>query len=203
MKKTPFKRIIQYMVITYLGGNYFKIQSGEFVVLVDPTNARSFKGSNVVLNTIKSSAVTEDKENADLVWIENQGEYEVKGTHIVGYHAEKEAEEKTCFLFKLEDISVGILGQLTEEPSPEIVENLSEVDILIIPGGGKPFLSESSAAKLARQMEPAIIIPGLFENSPKKFASELSQNLNVEEKFVVKKKDISPGAMKLVCLSAK
>ena len=85
----------------------------------------------------------------------------------------------------------------------EIIENLSEVDVLIIPGGGKPFFSEVSAAKLVRQMEPGIVIPSFFENQPKKFASELSQTLSMEEKLVIKKKDISPGAMKLICLSAK
>lgn len=189
------------MVITYQGGNYFKIQSGDFIVLIDPSNARSLKGSNIVLNTVKPPAI--EKEDADTVWIENQGEYEVGGVHINGYRSNGEDEEKTAYIFELEDISVGVLGQITEEPSPDIIENLSEIDILIIPAGGKPFLSEQSAAKLIRQMEPGVIIPSLFENSPKKFAAEISQSPNLEEKLVIKKKDIAPGAMKLVCLSSK
>ena len=72
------------MIITYQGGNYFKIQSGDFVLLVDPDNARSFKGASVVLNTLKPPLVAAPAESEGLVWIENQGEYEIKGTRISG-----------------------------------------------------------------------------------------------------------------------
>ena len=42
------------MVITYQGDNYFRFQSGDLTLLVDPTNQRAFKGAGVVLSTIST-----------------------------------------------------------------------------------------------------------------------------------------------------
>lgn len=186
------------MVITYQGENYFKIQSGNFSILIDPVNARSLRGANLILNTLKPAAV---ENESDAVWIDNEGEYEVEGVRILGLHTEYEKEtEKTAYVFTLEDIRVGVLGHLTKETSPGLLEKIGETDILILPGGGNPFIGENLAAKIIRQFEPSVIIPSLFKDSPKKLMSELSQNPAPEEKFVVKKKDLSANSMKFVYL---
>lgn len=191
------------MVITFQGGNYFKIQSGEFSVLIDPSNARSLKGSSIVLNTLKPPMVEGEPDNG-YIWIENQGEYEVQGVPVTGYHVEYEGGvEKTAYVFVLEGIRIAVFGNMTKDPKPELLENMEKIDVLIIPGGGKPYLAENSAAKIVRQLEPCIIIPSLFNSHPKKFFGELSQNPSIEEKLVLKKKDLSPNAMKIVYLSEK
>lgn len=191
------------MVITYQGDNYFKIQSGSFTALIDPTNSRSLKGANLILNTTKPTSVSlgKDKETASSSWIDNQGEYEVEGTRVLGVSTQNNnSKENTAYLFEIEGMKIGILGHITKEPTPEIIEKFQKVDILILPVSGTPLIGESEAAKLVRQVEPSIIIPTLIKSKPKKFFAELNQDPKPEEKLVMKKKDLSPQAMSLVYL---
>lgn len=188
------------MVITYHGLNYFRVQSGECVVLVDPTNARSFKGANIVLSTVKPPLV-EGKEEG-VFWIENQGEYEREGVQVRGWSAgrgtcpceeEKKECEKTVYLFTVENIKTVVLGHVTGDLSPEIVENLQGADIVIVPVG--EHLSAEKAAKTVRQIEPGMVIPSFVGAAPKKFFDEMGSHPEAEEKITVKKKDIGEGAM--------
>ena len=192
------------MVITYQSDNYFRIQSGEITVLIDPTNARAFKGANVILNTVKP-AYMDQKESADsgAFWIEHQGEYEREGIRIEGWSTGYEEEtEKTCYLFNVEGISIAVAGHPKKELSTEIVEKLQGADILILPSGSTPYIDAGSAAKLTRQIEPGIVIPSLIKNEPKKFFDELGVTPQKEDKLVIKKKDISAGAMEMHYLKA-
>lgn len=189
------------MIITYQGGNYFKIQSGELAILIDPDNQRSYRGTQVIINTIKP-ALTEAPEEGDVqpIWIENQGEYEVKGIRIRGWaagYSEKEKRTHTVYKILFDEISIVVLGYLTEPINPEIVSELSDADIVITPAHGAPLLALNAAAKLIRQMEPGIIIPSLYKDV-KPFLKEMDQpDVKPEEKLVIKKKDIVEKAMKV------
>lgn len=191
------------MIITYQGDNYFKVQSGELVVLIDPTNGRSFRGATAAINTISPASTDAPKEN-ECFWIEHQGEYEVRGIRVDGWSAGNEDEtEKTIYKILFEDISIVVLGHLSKEPSQNIWEHLERPDVLIIPAGGKPWISQSIAAKFVRQAEPSIIIPSLTSD-PKLFLKELNKTLSPkEERFVFKKKDLVPGAMTVKYLESK
>lgn len=190
------------MVITYQGGNYFKIQSGDYVILIDPENQRSFKGAQVVLNTVKPTFTDKmDGEDAP-VWIENQGEYEIGGVRIHGYSTgwnEKAKCENTAYQILCDDISLVVLGHLYGELDPKVISTLIDSDIVITPAGGTPFLDITKTAKLIRQLEPGIIIPSLTEK-PNQLFKELNREAKKEEKLTIKKKEIEPKAMRVVWL---
>ena len=195
------------MVITYQGENYFKFQAGTLTLLLDPTNGRSFRGANIVLNTLRPSFIEEPKESnedASPFWTDHQGEYEVGGIEIQGISAEStSALEKTVYRFVMDGITVVVLGHISEELSPRVQEVASGADILIVPGGKKPYLGAPQVAKLVRQAAPGIVIVSLFGGDPKSFLKEFGkQKYEIQEKFVIKKKDIKPGAMEVVCLKA-
>ena len=201
-----YNNLIRLMIITYQGENYFKIQSGSLVFLIDPTNSRSLRGAKAVINTLKPPVVSAaPDEDAPFFWIENQGEYEINGIPITSWSVENDGVEKTAYLIEMEDIKIAVLGHIAEEISPEALEHLKEVDVLILPAAGKPYLSEASAAKLVRQIKPKIVIPSLFKTEPVKFFKELNQNPKPEEKLVFKKKDLDlqSQAMKIVYLGSK
>ncbi len=183
------------MIINYYGGDYFKIQSGDLVVLIDPENQRSYKGATLILNTIRPGLAEEPAEAVPF-WIDNQGEYEVRGIRIEGRSlGEEERKEKTAYLLDFDEVRIGILGHLSKEPDPKIQELLKECDVLIIPGSDKPMISAAAAGKLVRQLEPSIVIPS-FSKNPKSFLKEMGQEKSApEEKFVFKKKDLAPKAM--------
>ena len=193
------------MVITHHGENYFKIQSGSFTVLVDPTDSRSFRGANLVLSTLKPSPVPAPEDlpvqASNTFFVDHQGEYEVGDALVYGVSTGVDkGDEKTAYRLTLEGIKVLILGHLSEEPSPEVQEHFKGVDVVIVPATGKPFLSEAAVAKLVRQIEPAIIIPSLSKN-PKNFLKEMGEDkCPAEEKLVFKAKDLEPGKMEIKCL---
>ena len=192
------------MVITYQGGNYFKIQSGDYVILIDPENQRSFKGAQVVVNTVKPTFADPMEGDGAPVWIENQGEYEIGGVRIHGYSTgwnEKAKCENTAYQILCDDISLVILGHLYTELDPKVISTLADSDIVIVPAGGTPFIDVIKAAKLVRQLEPGIIIPTLTEK-PNQFFKELNREGKKEEKLTIKKKEIEAKAMRVVWLGA-
>ena len=190
------------MVITRQGDGYFKLQSGEKAVLIDPDNQRSYKGSLLVVATTKPSST--GPEDGGPFFIDGQGEYDVSEIRIEGRTAEHEEGgiEKTAYRIVFDDITIGVLGPVKKEPDPKVVEILQDCDILILPGGEKPYLNASAIAKTIRQTEPGIVIPS-FTKNPKDLLKELGQeNGKPEEKLTLKKKDISPKAMTVVWLTA-
>ncbi len=191
------------MVITYYGDNYFKIQSGDLTLLIDPINGRSFRGATAVINTTLPASTEAPKEN-ECFWIEHQGEYEVQGIRIDGWSAGNEDDtEKTIYRISFDDISIVVLGHLSKEPPQGLWEHLENPDVLIVPAGGKPWISQAAAAKLVRQIEPSIVIPSLASDQ-KLFLKELNQSsATKEEKLVFKKKDLVASAMTIKCLEIK
>jgi len=190
------------MIITYLGGNYFKFQAGQLTLLVDPLDQRSFRGAQVVLNTTLPAHADEPSESSP-TWITHAGEYEVQGIEIQGWSAGNDGKtEHTAYRVIMDEITIGILGHLTEELGEDALEGLSGVDILLVPAGGKPWIAETAAAKLARELEPSLVIPSLAKD-PKIFLKAFGRTApKTEEKLVIKKKDLSPGALNVVCLSS-
>ncbi len=191
------------MIITFQGENSLKIQTGSQVVLIDPLNQRSFKGANAVLSTISPSPFSA-LETREPFQIEHQGEYEVNGIPIKGWQsAHTNGKEYTIYHMVMDDISIGILGHLSKEPNPDIQEALQGVDILVVPGGSEEYLAPHPCAKLIRQIEPGVVIPTLFDKKTlANFLKEMNQvDRTEEEKLVIKKKEITPGAMRVVVLA--
>lgn len=207
LKKPKFSITLYsaFMIITHQGGNYFKIQSGDLAILVDPENQRSYRGTQIIVNTIKPALAEKPEEGAEAqpVWIDNQGEYEVKGIRVQGWSTgfnPKTKREHTAYRVLFDEISIVILGALTDVVNPEIISELSDADIVIAPAGGAPYIAQQAIAKLIRQMEPGIVIPSLYKDV-KPFLKELDQtDVKPEEKLVIKKKDIVEKAMKVCVL---
>lgn len=186
------------MVITYFGNGTIRLQSGETSVLVDPEGNR-MKG-DVVLYT---SATLKDGEIIDADSIKFPGEYESHGVEIDGVALKGKGEKiMTAYLVRMEDIRIGILGPTSEVPSADVLEVLEEPDILILPIQKDEYLSGDQAAKLAKQLEPAVVIPTYYK-SPAEAQKAFEKKSEPQEKFVCKKKDLVRGKAELVILEAK
>ncbi|MDP3974972.1 MAG: MBL fold metallo-hydrolase [Candidatus Jorgensenbacteria bacterium] len=199
------------MVITYQGGNYVKVTAGSLTFLVDPSDERSFRGAKFVVFTEHPAPLLQGKNDAatfflrEPLLIDRPGEYEVEGIRITGYpFSTTEGVAKIAYRIIMENITLAFLGHLTKLPDQKIVGALGGADILFIPGGGAPWLNEPDAAKLVRQLEPGIVVPTLLtKKTCESFVKELGAKITAPaEKLVVKKKDITPKAMTVVCLAA-
>lgn len=193
------------MVITYNGENYFKISSGDYSILVDPSNQRSYKGASAIIFTEKNIA-SETNESADTFLVDHAGEFEVGGISITGFQVEGDSKNlKTIYRIVFDDIIIAILGKISVEPTSDFTEYLEGADIVIAPIGGKPYASISSISKFIRQIEPGIIIPALYSSDKqlKEFYKEFgSESKTCDEKLVLKKKDIEEKAMEIRCLKS-
>jgi L-ascorbate metabolism protein UlaG (beta-lactamase superfamily) len=192
------------MVINYLGGGSFKLQSGETSMLINPENNR-YK-ADVVLKTLAPAEFSlhgVDAPGQKEIFF--PGEYEVKEIEIKGIPVPDESNEKfskTVYAVTWEDITFALLGHLSKFPSLDIIERLGEPDVLILPVGGGHFLEAKLAAKLTRQLEPAFVIP-TFYKTPAEFAKEMGQKADSQEKLVFKKKDAVKGKTQLIVLETK
>lgn len=191
--------VITAMIITYHGENYFKLQSGNLTVLTDPTNLRSVKGADVILSTRKPGEIG---ASGDSVWIDRQGEYEIKNMRIRGWSAGGDRKyERTAYLLKMDEMKIAILGALEKELNQETIRPLKDCHIAIAPAGGKPCLDAGAAARMLKTMGSGVIIPSLFRDL-KPFLREFKKtSCEPREKLVIKANDIKLGNLEIVCLA--
>lgn len=199
------------MVITFYGEGCFKIQSGDLVILTDPISNQSgltpprFK-SDIILKTLTPFPITNQLMNQQTNHlICGPGEYNIQDINIFGFALPKESTEKflkTIYLAEVEGIRLCFLGHISEMPEPTTLEHLEEIDILFVPAGGSPFISQNLAIKIIKQLEPKIVIPSFYKipglkrpaKDLKSFLEEFNgpkgKQMEPEEKLVIKKKDL-------------
>jgi len=208
------------MIINWYGEGCFKLQVDGITIVIDPfessTGLTPPRGqADIVIKTLLPAPqpITEPataKEQTNQI-ISGPGEYEVKGVSITGWPLLKDSSPafiKTVYHLKTEDLELGILGHLTEFNEPEILEELGHVDILFIPGGGKPFIDQEAAAKLIRQINPRLVIPSFFKvpglkrkaEDSAEFLKEMGQKVEAEEKLSVRGKELTQEKTKVVLL---
>ncbi len=150
-------------------------------------------------------------ESDDRFLISGPGEYEVKDIFIKGVKISKiDNVMKSAYLIELEGIRIAYLGEVNNKDINQEWEGLFEgVDILILPVGDKEFLNSQQAAGIINQIEPKIIIPSHYSIPESKikydkldsFLKEMGVgNVEVENKLLIKKKDLNFEGVKIVPL---
>ena len=185
------------VIVTYFGNGCFRLQSGEVSLLTNPANNRL--KADVVLRTIIAPNVQAPPEEIVL-----PGEYEVKDIEVRGWPITKESTEKylkTVYLVTWEDMRFVFLGHVSAMLPDDVIEEISEPDVLFVPTG-EHLLSGADAAKLIKKLEPAVIIPSFFKNA-NEFLKALGQKGEHVEKLVFRKKDIAGAKGRIVVLEAK
>lgn len=138
------------------------------------------------------------------------GEYDVKDVYIQGISTlaesgvaktkSKSAEQNTIYIIETEDIKICHLGKLFQsELNPKELEEIGEVDILMVPVGGRDALDAKGAIKIMSQIEPKITIPMYYKvpglktelDGLDKFLKSLGiKTLDSLPKLSIKKKDL-------------
>lgn len=207
------------MIITYLGGESFKVSFGDTTLAFNPVSKDSkLKTSKFGADVVLSSLNHPDMNGVDQVGfgekkpfaITGPGEYEVKGVFIKGFGSESnydgEKRINTIYSVSLEGMNICFLGAMSQESLPKDAdEAIDGVDILFVPIGGDGVLDASKAYKLAVALEPKIIIPMHFgdignKDSLKIFLKEAGENPKPEPKLTLKKKDLEGKDAEVVVL---
>jgi L-ascorbate metabolism protein UlaG (beta-lactamase superfamily) len=197
------------MIITYYGGEFFKVQFGDTTLAFNPISKDSkLKSSRFGADIVLSTTYHSDFNGVEQVShgdkkpfvISGPGEYEVKEVFIKGLSSESKYGGKdlvnTTYTVSLENMNICFLGALNNsELKNETIEALDEIDILFVPIGGDGVLDPVKAYKLAVSLEPKIIIPMHYgdvgaNDALKAFLKEAGENPKPEPKLTLKKKDL-------------
>ncbi len=148
--------------------------------------------------------------------IEGPGEYEIKEVFIQGipaFHDDLQGKERgkmTIFTIEAEELRLCHLGDLGQkELTPDQLEKIGEIDILMIPIGGNYTISGKEAVKIMSQIEPKIIIP-MHYALPKlkvkleevdKFLKIMGiKKIEPVNKLTIKKKELAEEEAKIIVL---
>lgn len=202
--------------ISYLGANSVMITTKKDTLYIDPNQSvNGLKIPNikdaVQLATEKRFLVDQKSERPTL---EGPGEYEIGPFAITGFetahHIDNDGTMKaSCYRVMIDDIAIGVIGNIQSDLSEGQLETLGLVDVLVVPvGGGGYTLDHKEAADLVRKVEPQAVIPVHYQDSGIKyevpqdslqdFVTELGAPVEKMAKFKVKSANDLPATMTIV-----
>lgn len=153
--------------------------------------------------------------SGDSFLVAGPGEYEIKEVFIRGIsscrdNCQEKERKNTIYTIEAEGIKLCHLGDFSQkELTPDQLQEIGDVDILMIPVGGLHTISPKEAQKVTSQIEPQIVIPMNYQISRLKTKPEgLDRFLKVmgqksiasQPKLLIKKRDLSEERMKVVVL---
>jgi L-ascorbate metabolism protein UlaG (beta-lactamase superfamily) len=206
------------MVITYHGGQCFKVSFSDITLAFNPISKDSSAFSPVKFgaNVAFLSTNHEDHngvaqvtygERAPFV-VRGAGEYELGDVTARGYGVKTTYDGSECYntvyFVTLEGINMLFVGALSDPKlDPKMLEEFGDIDIIFVPVAGGDVLDPAQAAELAVKMEARVIIPMQHsKESLKVFLKESgAEGVKPEEKLTIKKKDILAMEGQVVVLS--
>ena len=212
------------MNIQYFGHSYFKIETKGATLAVNPyselPNLKTNKPPRFKADILLISEPTELFNNQNTILgtpfvLAEPGEVEInqiliKSIFNFSFQKNDVFFNKVIFKIEAEDIEVGIINDLREKVIKEkLFEELSGVDILILPVGGDSPIDSELAISVINQIEPKIVIPAFYYPLKKKlekeeeiyndFLATIKKKPELMEKLTIKKNQL-PQATKIIIL---
>lgn len=198
------------MEIYPLGHASFKIKGKTATVVTDPY----LKAAEADIVTVSHDHLDHNvtaKISGDPFVIAGPGEYEIKGVTVLGiatFHDDKDGAQRgknVVYKITIDDLRVCHLGDLGHKLTDAQLDALGDVDILLIPVGGKYTIDSKIAAQVVAQIEPLIVVPmhygGKLELEPvENFLKEMGIEGLVPLSKLVTSRDKLPETTTVVCL---
>ncbi len=159
------------MDISWLGHSCFRIRGRQATVITDPYPP----DLGYSLGKPTAHIVTISHQHPGHAYIQGiggepraitgPGEYEISDVLITGiatFHDRERGEKRgknTVYLMEVDEVSVCHLGDLGHVLTTGQVEELSNVDVLLLPVGGVSTIDAPMAAEVVRQLGPKAVIP--------------------------------------------
>ncbi|MFM2374659.1 MAG: hypothetical protein RLZZ234_654 [Candidatus Parcubacteria bacterium] len=207
------------MVITYLGGQCFKVSFGDTTLAFNPISKDSSNFSPVKFGADVAFLTTNHEDHNGVAQVtygdrepfvaRGPGEYELGEVTARGFGVKTSYDGAECYntvyYVTLEGINMLFVGALQDPKlDPKILEEFGDIDIIFVPVAGGDVLDAASAASLAVKLEARVVIPMQYDkDSLKLFLKEAgAEDVKPEEKLTVKKKDILTMEGQVVILKA-
>ncbi|MDD2732163.1 MAG: MBL fold metallo-hydrolase [Candidatus Pacebacteria bacterium] len=205
------------MNINWCGQTCFRIissrlKNGSVNILIDPIDDGSGLrlpkiDADILILTHDAGSIKGVSSSAFV--IDGPGEYDIKEAYIKGIDSSGE-NKSAIFTIETEEMKICHMGLISQtELSSDQLEKIGEVDVLMVPVGGKRSLDAKSAIKIISQIEPKITIPMYYQipklkeklDSLDVFLKSLGiKSLAPVPKLSIKKKDLSSEEAKIVVL---
>lgn len=210
------------MVISFFGGEFFKLQFGDLTVACNPISKDSkLKSSRFGADVALVSLLHPDFSGVEQLEfgekkpfvISGPGEYEIKDIFVRGFLSPSKYDGKdrvnTIYYLTMDGMKICFLGALSSfDVDAEAKEALEDIDILFLPIGGEGVMEPAAAYKLAVSLEPRVIIPIHYGDMGSKDALKVflkesgSDKVSPVDKYTVKRKDLEGKSSEVVVLSA-
>lgn len=201
------------MDITWLGHAATRVRTRQAAVVMDPTD----KSAGIDMSRPTGEVVTISRDHphhnyvkgvkGEPFVVDGPGEYEILGTQFIGIRAFWPADEgetpeaTTLYVCHAEDMRFAHLGGLGQAPTPQQAQELADADVLIIPIALPGGLDPEAAAKVARALEPKIVIPVGYKPSSSGHSDELKtflEGIGAEpeepvSRFTVQRRNVGDG----------
>lgn len=167
--------------ITWLGHSCFRIKGRDATLITDPFD----ESIGYSLDTPVADIVTSSHSHPGHSFtagvsgvtkaVRGPGEYEVCGVFITGistfHDAVRGAErgKNTVYAIEMDEVVVCHLGDLGHPLSAAQAEEMSGVEVLLVPVGGVSTIDAAVAAETVRQLQPQIVIPMHFRTDALRF----------------------------------
>ena len=159
------------MEITWLGHSCFRLRGREAAIVTDPcAKSTGYSVGRPAADIVTVSHDHPGHNNVAAVAgsplvVQGPGEFEIAGVLIMGirtYHDDEKGErlgKNVAYVLELDDLRVCHLGDLGHVPTPEQVEELSGIDILLAPVGGNNTIGAAAAVETVSLLEPKLVLP--------------------------------------------
>lgn len=159
------------MEIVWLGHSCFRLRGRDVTVVNDPCQpSTGYRLGSLTADIVTVSHQHPGHNNLAAVngsprVFDGPGEYEIKGvliTGVVTYHDQHQGNNlgrNLAFVFTMDDLRIGHLGDLGHQPTADQLDAIGDVDILLIPVGGHTTLDGLLAARVVNALDPRLVIP--------------------------------------------
>lgn len=148
--------------------------------------------------------------------VRGPGEYEIGGVFVTGVMINGKKSRKsgdsvqnTVYVIDYNGLTVAHLGELNSVPNQTEVEGLGEVNVALVPIGGKSSLNAAKAAEVISLLEPSIVIPMHYGMSGSKmqldplpkFLKEMGlTEVETEESIKLSSRNVLPDETRVMVL---
>ncbi len=193
------------MKIHYLGHSSFLIKGKNATVVTDPFKSEmvGIKFPTTEADIVTVSHQHEDHNQVaavtgDKIVFDFPGEYERKGVRLMGYQTYHDDElgkargENIMFKIIIDGIVILHCGDLGHMLSDDVIEQVKDTNVLLLPVGGHFTLDPKQAQELYKAINPEVVIPMHF-NDPK-MNQEAFGNLAPAQEFLklIGKEGVTP-----------
>ena len=159
------------MKIEYFGHSCFRLTTENGLqILTDPFMGVGYEmPKDVTADFVTVSHAHFDHNNIDAVTskfvLQTAGEYEFLGLKIKGVESNHDDKggalrgKNIIFTLQVDGYNVCHFGDLGEPCSQDLLAKIGNVDILLLPIGGRYTIDAKQAKKYVEEMQPKLVIP--------------------------------------------